>query len=391
MDDHSITRREATRLLVAGGLGVAWPQFVAWFTEGAYQQRSSRRSVELEAVLERHRRQQELPGLAAAVVNGTRGIVSGVTGVRRWGSQSKIELSDRFHIASCTKSWTATLAAIAVSKQRLQWTTTLAEGLPSLARHMRSEYASATLEQLLAHEARLPAYTQPSPQRVQELHALTGVSPEQRLAFLEQVLRENPSNAAGSGAYSNSGYAAVGALLEWATGSTWEDLIRRELAQPLGLTTVGFGYLATSASSDQPRGHARRDGEVIELPLDETRQLPVCLWPAGAIHCSIDDLATYAADHLSGLRGRSALLPSASYEYLHRRRGDSVFTLGWGIARDQRWGAMHFGAGSGGWFFVRIVILPDPDAAVVIACNSGDAGRATQELWPDLVRQFAQG
>jgi CubicO group peptidase (beta-lactamase class C family) len=222
------------------------------------------------------------------------------------------------------------------------------------------------------------------------MRALIGSSAEQRLAFLAQVLAEPPNPATGDGSYSNAGYAAAGALLEAAAGQSWEALIRRELAEPLGLTTVGFGYPAT-VMPDQPRGHALSGGATVELPLDEARQLAVCLWPAGAVHCSIDDLATYTADHLSGLRGRPALLPAAYYERLHRRRGDSVFTLGWGVTRDLRWGLTHFGAGSGGWFFVRIVIVPVHDAAVVIASNSGDAGPATLQLWPDLVEQFGTG
>jgi CubicO group peptidase (beta-lactamase class C family) len=281
------------------------------------------------------------------------------------------------------------LAAVAVHKGWLRWTTTLAEGLPSLATRMRREYASATLEQLLAHEARLPTYTQPSAQRVEQMRALTGSGAEQRVAFLEQVLTERPNDATGDDAYSNAGYAAAGAMIESAAGQSWDELIRRELAEPLGLTTVGFGYPATAATPNQPRGHAESGEATVELPLDEARQLAVCLWPAGALHCSIGDLATYAADHLSGLRGRPGLLSPAFYERLHRRRGESVFTLGWGVARDPRWGVTHFGAGSGGWFFVRIVIVPVHDAAVVVASNSGDAGRAIGDLWPHLVQEFA--
>jgi CubicO group peptidase (beta-lactamase class C family) len=222
------------------------------------------------------------------------------------------------------------------------------------------------------------------------MRALTGSGAEQRLAFLEQVLAEEPNDATGDGAYSNAGYAAAGAMIESAVGQSWEDLIRRELAEPLGLTTVGFGYPATVADPNQPRGHARSGRTTLELPLDEARELAVCLWPAGAVHCSIGDIATYAADHLSGLRGRPALLPSAYYEHLHRRRGESVFTVGWGLARDPRWGVMHFGAGSGGWFFVRIVIVPEHDGAIVIASNSGDANPAIRELWPQLVQQFVK-
>jgi CubicO group peptidase (beta-lactamase class C family) len=389
MRDQVISRRNACRRMLLSSCALPFVGGSAWYTIGSDQQ-SSPRSSELEALLERVRRAHELPGLAASVVKGTRGTVSAVTGVRRWGDQVKLQLHDRFHIASCTKSWTATLAAVAVQRGRLRWTTTLAEGLPGLATRMRREYASATLEQLLAHEAKLPAYTQPSAQRAEEMRALTGSSAEQRLAFLEQVLAETPNHATGDGAYSNAGYAAVGAMIESALGRSWEDLIRQELAEPLRMTTVGFGYPATAAVPNQPRGHARNGSTTLELPFDRSRDLAVCLWPAGAVHCAIGDLATYAADHLSGLRGRSALLPSAYYEHLHRRRGESVFTLGWGAMRDPRWGVIHFGAGSGGWFFVHIVIVPEHDAAVVVASNSGDAGRATRELWPQIVQEFAK-
>jgi CubicO group peptidase (beta-lactamase class C family) len=390
MNNRAITRRDATRLLMLGGCALTWPSLDRSFGLGS-QQPPLRRSDTLERMLERVRRQYELPGLAAAVVKGRHGMVSGVTGVRRWRHRSRIQPADRFHIASCTKAWTATLAAIAVQRGQLEWTTTLADGLPILVRRMRKEYTEVTLEQLLAHEGRLPSYTQPTAQRAAELRALSGEHSEQRLAFLARALTEAPNDARGDGAYSNAGYAAAGAMIEQAAGTSWEDLIRRELAASLGLSSVGFGYPAKDASSNQPRGHARRGAAVVELPINEERELAACLWPAGAVHCSIDDLARYAADHLNGLRGRAALLPVAVYEHLHRARGDSVFTLGWGRLRDPRWGVVHFGAGSGGWFFVRIVVLPEHDTAVVVASNSGDAARATRELWPELVRHVTHG
>jgi hypothetical protein len=104
----------------------------------------------------------------------------------------------------------------------------------------------------------------------------------------------------------------------------------------------------------------------------------------------ICDLALFAADQLNGLRGRQALLAPEYYQRLHRRRGESVFTLGWGNTTDPRWGVMHFGAGSGGWFLARVIILPQHDTAVVLASNAGHAWPATNELWPVLVQRFAR-
>lgn len=318
-------------------------------------------------------------------------VASGVTGVRRQGAAEKIEPGDRFHIASCTKSMTATLAAVAVHKGQIKWTTSLGNGLPEIAEKVRAEYRSATLEQLLAHEAKAPAYTQPSLQQVKWMKALTGTPAEQRLAFLAEVLgTETPNTGTGNDAYSNVGYAAVGAMVEEAAETPWEELVRHELARPLGMTSLGFGYPATAERPNQPRGHSQNDGRVIELPLEDSRQLAVCLWPAGAVHCSIGDLALYAADHLNGLRGRRALLPQAMYRRLHRPLdgGNEGFTLGWGVRPDGRWGITHFGAGSGGWFFARIEIVPEHDTAVVAASNSGQAAEATKELITELLGKW---
>jgi CubicO group peptidase (beta-lactamase class C family) len=287
---------------------------------------------------------------------------------------------------------TAMLAAISIHKGQLNWTTTLAEALPELAEKIRPEYRTATMEQLLAHAAKTPAYTQFGPERERRLHAFKGSPTEQRLAFLRETLStEKPNDGVGNAAYSNAGYAAAGAMVERAAGASWEELMRRELARPLGMKSLGFGYPATTETPNQPRGHSERDGRSVELSLDPLRQLAVCLWPAGAAHCSIGDFALYAADHLNGLRGRRALLPQSIYQRLHRPLGggDNGFTLGWGVRPDERWGVTHFGAGSGGWFFAQIKIVPDHDVAVVAASNSGLAADATKELIAELLEAFA--
>ena len=341
----------------------------------------------LEQELEAIRRKHGLPGLAAAVVREGRVVSTAVTGVRRMSTGDPLRIDDRFHIASCTKSMTATLAAVLVEQGRIQWTSRLADVLPEL-RGARPELQGATLEQLLAHAARMPAYTQFGPERLEELKALRGSPTEQRLAFLSEVLAaEEPNDAAGDAAYSNVGYTAAAAMLERATGESWEDLVRSRITQPLGMRSVGFGWPATARTPDQPRGHFRRNGELVEQPLDDAYLLPVALWPAGAIHGSIGDLGLYAADHLNGLLGRKALLPRAAYEKLHRTPtgAEQGFTLGWGVRRDERWGTLHYGSGSGGTFFVRIAIAPEHDVAAVVASNSGEAAAATKEAIEMLI------
>src|ERR1044071_8169839 len=62
-------------------------------------------------------------GMAAAVLRGERIIAQGVAGVRKRGSAEHIALDDQFHLGSCTKAMTATLAAMLVEEGKLKWTT----------------------------------------------------------------------------------------------------------------------------------------------------------------------------------------------------------------------------------------------------------------------------
>jgi CubicO group peptidase (beta-lactamase class C family) len=391
MIESRIKRREASRLIAFGGLGFVFSNGCSP-SQTEIQLSSASATETFDQILERIRAKHKLPGLAAAVARGDKIVASGVTGVRRQEAADKLRIDDRFHIASCTKSMTAMLAAIAVQRGQIEWTTSLIEALPELTNTIRPEYRSATLEQLLAHAAKLSAYTQFTPERAVQLRLLKGTHPEQRLAFLVEVLgNEKPNEGSGGAAYSNAGYTAAGAMVERASGAAWEELVRREIANPLGMKSFGFGYPATADRPDQPRGNSERNWQSVELPLDESYQLAICLWPAGAVHCSIGDLARYAGDHLNGLRGRRALLPQEMYQQLHRPLdgGDSGYTLGWGVRQDKRWGVTHFGAGSGGWFFVRIEIVPEHDAAVVAASNSGQAADATKELITGLLEVYA--
>ena len=346
--------------------------------------------ADLEQTLERFRSRHDLPALAAAVVRGEN-VQIAVVGVRHIGAPDAVQVDDRFHIASCTKSMTAMLAAMLVEEGVLQWTARLVDVIPELRARVRPQYRSATLEQLLAHAARMPAYTNFGGQRLEELKALRGTPTEQRLAFLTEVLAtEPPNHGSGDGAYSNVGYTAAAVMMERASGASWEALMRTRLFAPLGLEHFGFGWPATRDTPDQPRGHVRRNGRVTAQPLDDAYVLPVALWPAGAVNSSIGDLARYATDHLRGLRGETALLPASAYQKLHRTLANQPqgFTLGWGIRRDPRWGTVHYGAGSGGTFFVRILLVPDRDIAIVVASNSGDAVAASRSVADTLLEAW---
>jgi CubicO group peptidase (beta-lactamase class C family) len=344
---------------------------------------SLRTDATLVATLQRIRAAHDVPALAAAVIHGDKPVQTAAVGVRRAGTTARVTVNDRFHIASCTKGMTAVLAARLVEQRRIQWNSRLVDVLPELRDRIRTDYRTATLQQLLAHAAQMPAYTQFGPQRLEELKALEGSPTEQRMAFLVDVLSQEPPNrATGDAAYSNVGYTAAALMLERASRTSWEALVAQQIFRPLHMTQAGFGWPATSRTPQQPVGHIRRDNRNVPQPIDDAYMLPIALWPAGAVNASITDLAKYATDHLRGLRGQKALLEPSSYQTLHRTlTGDSSgFTLGWGVRNDSVHGKIHYTAGSGGTFFVRMVVIPQSNVAIVVASNSGSAGKATREF-----------
>src|SRR5438046_7082410 len=74
----------------------------------------------------------KLPALAVVVTKDGQICDRAAAGVRKWGDTVPVTTSDVFHIGSCTKSMTATLAAMFIEQGKLRWDTTIAEVFPEL-------------------------------------------------------------------------------------------------------------------------------------------------------------------------------------------------------------------------------------------------------------------
>jgi D-alanyl-D-alanine carboxypeptidase len=277
-------------------------------------------------------------------------------------------LSDRFHLGSNTKAMTATLAAIAVERGLLDWTTPAAavldvDGSPEV-----------TLERLLAHAAGIRPLTDDA-----ELLGL----PAERARVARLLVAEDALFTPGTDtAYSNGGYAVVATMLEAVTGAAWEGLLHAWLAGPLSIE-LGVGWPAGLA------GHYERDGELVPHERADGYRVHAAIAPAGDVSATIGAYGRFVQLHLRGLRRRPELIASESFERLHAPlRG--VFALGWGV---QQWeGSMtSVHAGSAGTFFAVVAIQPERDLAVAVVTNAGGqlAATAATELARELIRTHA--
>ncbi len=358
----STTRRR--QRLVTFALAAACTAGVVW---------ARQEPADLTPALEGVRSEANLPALVGAVFSSEAILARGVAGERAQDSGVRAEISDLWHIGSITKSFTSTLAGRLVDESKLRWEQPLGEALPLAG---DSPYSSVPFADFLAHRSGLPANLTPA-ETLQLVNTEEPVREQRRLAV--ELLLTKPPNAGFE--YSNAGYITAGTALEHRLDSTWEELLTAHVLEPLELESAGFGApgqtagpgeAATDLPIDQPRGHRRGDDD-INAPVapGPWADNPPLLGPAGTLHMSITDLATYGQEHLRGELGTSRLLAPETSRLIHTPRGDDGgYALGW-VVQDQDWagGRTIWHNGSNTMWYALLVLIPDRDRGIALVTN----------------------
>ncbi len=250
----------------------------------------------LEAIRAKHR----VPALGALIMDSSGTLWQGATGRRQQTSKEPVSVEDRWHLGSCTKAMTATLAARLVERGVIAWETRLVEVMPNLRDEMRAGWENVTLRQLLSHTAGIAKEPIEGPiwLELRQGDEAGESTREQRVKVARWLVSQELGSEPGSAMkYSNAGYMLAGAMMEAVTDRAWEDLMHEEVFEPLGITTAGFGAPGTRGVVDQPRGH--KGGAGIWMPISPmlTGDNPRCLGPAGTVHMSMGDWAKFVRVH----------------------------------------------------------------------------------------------
>jgi D-alanyl-D-alanine carboxypeptidase len=241
-------------------------------------------SAELEVV----RAKYKLPACASAVVKNGRITAIGASGLRRADEDIRVTIADCWHTGSCTKSMTATLVGVLVDAGKLRWDMAISEAFAGMPCH--AAWGKVTVWDVVTQRGGLGN----SPRIVwQEGGKPTAQA--QRESFARILLAKAPPEPVGKFAYSNAGYGLLGALIERASGNTYEEMLQAHIFVPLGLTSAGFGAAATPGKIDQPWGHWRRGKRYVPVDPTPDNQFPPVLAPAACVHLSLTDFARYAA------------------------------------------------------------------------------------------------
>jgi CubicO group peptidase (beta-lactamase class C family) len=367
---------------------------LAWLSASLIATQCFAATNSIDSLLESIRAKSNVPALAAAVVRSNEVVAVGAVGVRKFGSPEKVTADDKFHIGSCTKAMTATLAAMYVEQGKLSWTSTVGERFPDWRELIHRDYANVTLEQLLSHRAGVPGDLNRIGVWSHVWQRSSQPPMEQRVALAKELLVMKPMFPPGTkNTYANAGYTIGGLMMERLEQRAWEDLIREKLFKPLGMASAGFGMPSSLDKVDQPWGHALKNGKLIPDPPGPSSDNPAAIGPGGTVHCSITDLARFANLHLQGERGGSTLLKAETFKKLHTPLEGQIYGFGWNVITRpwaKKRALTHNGSNTRN--FTVMWLAPNLEFAVVVASNiGGTAGeKACDDAASKLIREFLE-
>ncbi|MCV2458016.1 beta-lactamase family protein [Streptomyces sp. ICN988] len=311
------------------------------------------------------------PSLVAAVVRGGQTVWHGArTSVDGHGPDETVQ----YRIGSITKTFTAVLVL------RLRDEGVLDLGDP-LEKHLPGTKAGeATIAELLAHSGGLAAES-PAPWWERTPGSLR---PE-----LADVLGEQPllHPVGRRHHYSNPGYTLLGALVEKLRGAPWEEVLQREVLDPLGLERTALRPSAPHAGGWAV--HPWADVMLAE-PIEDLGLMA----PAGQLWSTTADLARFAVflmrgdDNVLGVETvREMRAPAAPAEAADVVDGAAY---GLGLQLQRRDGRLLVGhSGSLPGFLANLTIDVEDDVAAVVLTNC-TSGPLLAGVGSDLVRIVAE-
>lgn len=334
-------------------------------------------SKDLSRLLDEILETSDAPAFAAVVATSKEIVDAAAVGTKRLGENEPVSVNDLFHAGSNGKAMTAMLCGRLVADGRLSWDSNPGSVLHFDNSNVLSAYRGITLRMLLTHMAGVPSYIDDEAEDYATPNVLDVPHGDKIQAFSEWLLSTQPPAAAPGMEflYSNAGYAIAAAMAEVVTSSTWETLMQRYVAEPLGVRLIcGRGWPA-KVDPSAPLGHNMVDGNLVAHSPNDPYQLDVnepFLAPAGDACLSLPDYGRFLQSHLRGLRSKETILPSATIRELHNDGLPGV-GMGWQVKRLkglESLGLLSVHGGSARTFEMFAAICHERDLAIGFATNA---------------------
>jgi CubicO group peptidase (beta-lactamase class C family) len=266
-----------------------------------------------------------------------------------------------------------------------------------------SSAEAVTIRHLLSHSSGLA-----NPIPVRWVHLAGQPTPDPQ-TFLSHVLAKHAKLQFAPGAkasYTNLGYLVLGEVIASASGRSYQDYLRENVLEPLGMHRTGFAHTAEMSAFAATAYHKRWSPMAPLLRW----MLPAAFFGAradgfitfnrfyldgaayGGLIGPVEDAARFLRAHLRGgeLDGRRILSPASTQlmQQISAYGGEVDVGMGWFRPRSarqaQRQFVEHLGGGAG--FFNCMRLYPDAALGVVMMGNAtsydhDSIARAVADRW----------
>ena len=291
-----------------------------------------------------------------------------------------------FQIGSVTKTWTATLVMQLVDEGKVDLDAPLRTYLPEFTVADDDVAAGVTIRHLLAHTSGIEG----------DVFDDVGTNDDCVDRYVAALAGQGTVHDLGeTWSYCNSGFVALGRLIEVVDDTLWDTAIKQRLGAPLKMAQLG----TTAADAILHRasvGHMHHP-QTQEITVAPQWSLPRALGPAGLVNCSVGDLLAFGRMHLEDGRapdGTQVLSPDTVRLMREPQapcpepRLADHWGLGWML---NTWGERqvvgHHGNTLGQSAYFQMV--PDRKVAVALLTNLTGGGKQAEHLLRTVLSELA--
>jgi CubicO group peptidase (beta-lactamase class C family) len=308
-----------------------------------------------------------VPGIAVAIVKDGEVVLAKGYGLRDVSKKLPVTADTLFAIGSATKAFTVMSLGVLVDDGKLDWDTPVKDYLPTFT--LVDEFASArmTPRDLVTHRSGLPRHDlvwYNAPLSRAEIFA--------RLRYLEPN-----EDFRAKWQYQNLMFLTAGYLAGEVAGESWEDLVRKRIFGPLGMTASNFSVEESKKAADFAAPYTEKEKKVSEIPF---RNIDA-VGPAGSINSNLTDMVRWVKLQLSdGTAGGNRVVGAANRSEMHqpqmvmREEGKDpeiilpTYAMGWFVESYRGRKRVHHGGNIDG-FSAMVTFLPAERLGVVALAN----------------------
>lgn len=342
--------------------------------------------ADLPEVVERGLAALRVPGLALAVVAGDEVVLSRGFGLRDREEGLPVTPETIFAIGSSTKAMTAAVVGTLVDDGEVAWNDPVREHLPAFRLSDPTIGERLTVRDLLTHRSGLPR------------HDLAWYGSERSREELVEAIRHLDFSAdlRERFQYQNLMYLTAGYLAGEVTGSSWEELMRERIFEPLGMDETvisrfeGFDDVAVGYNldrADEEESETGAEAEEVDFVMEPVPYRVIeAMGPAGSVNSNVEDMAHWVRFQLGdGTFGGERVLAETTLHETHtpqmiaslplaglidpRTSPYILYGLGWFIQPYRGEHLIHHGGNIDG-FSAMVAFLPDHDLGVVALSNA---------------------